>query len=167
MKKLLLIALFIPLTQLVQAATPPASLPIEIEANSLISQDSKGQSIYQGNVIITQGTTEIKGDKATIIHPNRAVTKSIIIGSPAKFQRFDNEAKKWVKGHADKITYQTVTKTILLEGNAFVSQEGENSISSPRILYNAKDKTLKAMSNKNKKQRVKVIFSTEEKKKTK
>ncbi|QBZ82997.1 Lipopolysaccharide export system protein LptA [Hydrogenovibrio crunogenus] len=142
--------------------TNEESLPIEIKADSLISQDQKGQSIYSGRVIITQGTTVIHGDKVTIFHPNRKVIKAIVIGQPATFKRFLPEEQNWVDGRADTITYHAENRTVLLEGNAFVNQEGKNSISGPEILYNLNDKTLSAKGNKVEKKRITVIFEPEE-----
>lgn len=137
------------------------SLPIEIKADSLVSQDQKGQSIYKGRVIITQGTTVIHGDKVTIFHPNRKVIKAIVIGQPATFKRYLPEDKDWIDGRADTITYHAERRTVLLEGHAFVNQEGKNSISGPEILYNLNDKTLSAKGNKTEKKRITVIFEPE------
>lgn len=138
------------------------SLPIEIKADSLLSQDQKGQSIYSGQVIITQGTTVIQGDKVTIFHPNRKVVKALVVGKPATFKRFLPEEQHWVNGRADTITYHAENRTVLLEGNAYVNQEGKNSISGPEILYNLNDKTLSAKGDKKEKKRITVIFEPEE-----
>ena len=37
--------------------------PIEIEADTVTSNDAKKVSVYTGNVIVTKGTLIIKGDK--------------------------------------------------------------------------------------------------------
>lgn len=137
-------------------------LPIEVTADRLVSQDQKGISVYTGNVVITQGTTQIKGDKVTLHHPNRKISQAIILGKPATFKRFIPEEKNWVNGHAKTITYDTQKKTVLLEGDAFVNQENKNSISGPRILYNTLEKTLNAQGDKAQKKRIKVIFESEE-----
>lgn len=138
------------------------SLPIEVKADSLVSQDQKGQSIYSGQVIITQGTTVIHGDQVTIFHPNRKVVKALVVGKPATFKRFIPEEQNWVNGRADTITYHAEKRTVLLEGNAYVNQEGKNSISGPEILYNLNDKTLSAKGDKTEKKRITVIFEPEE-----
>ncbi|MDG4812432.1 lipopolysaccharide transport periplasmic protein LptA [Hydrogenovibrio sp. 3SP14C1] len=141
---------------------PSESLPIEIKADSLLSQDQKGQSIYTGQVIITQGTTIIQGDKVTIFHPNRKVIKALVVGKQATFKRFLPEEQHWVNGRADIITYHAEKRTVLLEGNAYVNQQGKNSISGPEILYNLNDKTLSAKGDKAEKKRITVIFEPEE-----
>jgi len=160
--KILLLPVFILLlvnTHLYAQEAP--ALPIEINADSLVSEDKKGRSVYQGSVVITQGATEIKGDKVTVLHPERTVHSAIIIGTPARFKQFNEVEKSWTKGRAKKITYNVKKQTVLFEGDAFIEQEGKSSISSPSILYNSADKTLKASGNEESNQRVKVIFSTE------
>lgn len=144
------------------ADTQEKQLPIEVTADQLLAQDKKGQSVYSGRVEIVQGTTTIKGDKVTLEHPERQFNKAIILGKPATFKRFIEEDQQWVNGHADKITYQADKKTVLLEGNAFVNQEGQNSISGPKIFYDMTEKTLSATGNKKEQKRIKVIFTPEE-----
>lgn len=145
-----------------QAANDDANKPVEVTADKLVSQEQKGESVYTGHVIITQGTTVIKGDKVTLHHPERKLSKAIVVGEPATFKRFLPEEQNWVKGHADKITYDTEKKTVLLEGDAYVNQEDKNSISGPKIYYDLTEKTLSAYGNREEKQRVKVIFQPEE-----
>lgn len=135
------------------------NLPIEVTANSLDAQDKKGISIYQGSVVITQGTTTIKGDKVTLHHPQRKISTAIVTGNPATFKRYIQDENGWITGHADKITYSVSQKTLLLEGHAQVVQEGQNSISGPKIFYDLTHKTLTAKGGKQ--NRIKMIFTPE------
>lgn len=136
-------------------------LPIEVTADTLSAKDKEGISIYTGNVIITQGTTTITGDKVTVHHPNRKVSTAVAVGLPATFRRFIPDEKNWINGKADKITYSASKRTVLLQGHAQVIQEGKNSISGPEILYNVKEKTLFAKGNKKEQKRIKMIFTPE------
>jgi lipopolysaccharide export system protein LptA len=142
------------------ANTSDENLPVEVTADSLNAKDKEGISVYQGNVVITQGTTTIKGDKVTLHHPQRKISTAIVIGKPATFKRYLEEEKGWVTGHADKITYSTAQKTLLLEGHAQVVQEGKNSITGPKILYDLTRKTLSAKGEKQ--ERIKMIFTPDE-----
>ena len=40
--------------------------PIELESDTMTSDDSKNTSVYTGNVILTQGTLLIKADELTV-----------------------------------------------------------------------------------------------------
>lgn len=136
--------------------------PIEISADSLIAQEQKGVSTYQGNVVILQGKLLIKGDKVIIKHPNQKISQAIITGSPATFKNFIESEQSWVTGHANKITYHADKKTILFEEKAHINQAGKNSISGSSILYDAEKETIQAKGNKAKNERIKVIFSNQD-----
>ncbi|WP_024851299.1 lipopolysaccharide transport periplasmic protein LptA [Hydrogenovibrio kuenenii] len=140
--------------------SPDETQPVEITADTLNAKDKEGISIYQGNVIVIQGSTTIKGDKVTLHHPKRKISTAIVLGKPATFKRYLSEEKGWVTGHANKITYSTTNKTLLLEGNAKVVQEDKNTITGPRILYDLTHKTLSAKGKA--KQRIKMIFTPPE-----
>lgn len=146
-----------------ETVTAEENLPIEITADSLLAQDNIGESIYEGNVIITQGQTKITGETVTIFHPERQVNKAIIKGNPATFKKFNPEDQTWVNGQADKITYQTVDKIVILQGNAEVNQADKNHISGPEIIYNLTDKTLSAQGNEAENKRITVTFQPENK----
>lgn len=137
------------------------ALPIEITADSLLAQDNIGESTYQGNVIITQGLTEIKGETVTILHPERQVNRAIIIGNPATFKKFNEEDQTWVNGRANQITYYTVDKIVIFEGDAHINQADKNSISGPKITYNLTDKTLSAKGTETDSKRITVTFQPE------
>ena len=49
-----------------QALSTDRDQDIEIEADSLESDDTKGLAIYKGDVVIVQGTLKITGDHVTI-----------------------------------------------------------------------------------------------------
>lgn len=146
------------------ATAETKKLPIEITADSLIAQEKKGISIYQGNVIISQGKLLIKGDKVMITHPNQQISQAIITGKPATFKTFIKSEQSSVTGHANKITYNADKKTILFEEKAHINQAGLNSISGNSILYDTAKETIQAKGNKAKKERIKVIFTNQDKK---
>jgi len=50
--------------------------PIELESDSMTSDESKNKSVYSGNVILTQGTLLIKADELTIREDNQGFQHS-------------------------------------------------------------------------------------------
>jgi lipopolysaccharide export system protein LptA len=158
-KNILFISIFLFSTT---SFTKEKSIPIEIVADKLVAQEKKGASVYTGNIKITQDKLKIKGDKASIEHPNNKIKQIVIIGKPATFINFIEEDNTWVKGHANKITYNSAKKTILFEENATIAQGESNSISGSKILYDSIKQTLQARGNKQRQEQIKVIFSGEE-----
>jgi len=142
---------------------PDDEQPVHISADSLDIQGQTGLSVYQGNVEIKQGSLSLKGDKITIQHPSQALKAINVVGKPANFKRFDSESQSWVNGQADNIIYNAQKKTILLIGSAKVEQPGKHLISGPELTYDILNKTLKAQSTAEEKERISVTLMPEAK----
>ena len=56
---------------LLQALPGDSNEPIEIEADFAELDDEKGETIYVGNVIVTQGSLRMTGEKLRIILENK------------------------------------------------------------------------------------------------
>ncbi len=122
--------------------------PIELEADSAEINDKKGISIYQGNVILTQGSTQLHADKLNLFHNQQhKLTKVEAIGSPARFKQRPDKKKKDVHAKAEKILYFVKKEVIHLYHNASFWQ-GESSFSGDKILYDTKNDIVKANSKK-------------------
>lgn len=147
--------------------TPPTAdtqQPIEIQADRLQASEKQGKSIYTGNVKVSQGSLNIKGDRIEVIHPNGKLQKVITTGKPATFKRFNKIENAWVIGQANKIEYDSEAKTVLLVGNAQIEQPGKHQIKGSQLFYDMTRQTLQANSDASQgdKQRVTVTFSPQE-----
>ncbi len=153
----LILATLIPISSYADTITDE-NLPVEITADTLKVKEAEGISIYTGTVKIIQGTTQILGDKVTLIHPLGQIKKIISIGNQTTFKRFLPEEQIWITGRANKITYFIAEKKVAFEGQAFIEQEGKSSIKGPYITYDLVNKTLSAKATEDKQERVKMIF---------
>lgn len=126
------------------AAEPTPAPPIYIESDSLKIDDSKGISVYQGNVIFRQGPDTLWADKLVIHSTARQeVDKIVASGEPA---RFDHDAevedeKSW--GEAQTIEYHAGESLLILNGAARF-QQGDNLFSGNRIEYEADKELVRA-----------------------
>lgn len=140
-------------------ATNETSLPIDIEANALDAQDQQGLTIYSGQVIATQGSLTLTGERLEIQHPDRQVQKITTTGSPATFKRFLAEENAWIKGQADTIIYLTQTRQVELIGQAYLEQEGTHKIEGPKLVYDMNAQTLNAGRTENEPGRIKMTIT--------
>ncbi|GAB6069539.1 hypothetical protein JCM30760_06360 [Thiomicrorhabdus hydrogeniphila] len=138
---------------------PDEQQPVNIIADSLLASEKTGKSVYTGNVVITQGSLTLKGDKVNISHPKNQLTRVIATGNPATFKRYSQVDQAWLKGKAQKIEYNVLNKTVLLIGNALVEQPGKHLISGPELFYNIDKQTLQAQSTKTEKKRISVTLN--------
>ncbi|BCN92790.1 lipopolysaccharide export system protein LptA [Thiomicrorhabdus immobilis] len=138
---------------------PDESQPINITADSLKASEKSGKSVYNGNVIVTQGSLTLKGDVIEVSHPNGQLKEVTASGKPASFKRYSQVDQAWLKGHAQKIKYNAAKKTVLLIGNAQVEQPGKHIIKGPELFYDIANQTLQAQSTATEKKRISVTFN--------
>jgi len=105
-----------------------------IEADRAELDDSKGISIYRGNVRVTQGTLLLTGDVMTVYNKGNDVEKVIMEGSPATYKQRPDNKDKDVRARALHMEYFTNPEKIILTKKAEVEQEGD-VLRSERIEY--------------------------------
>jgi len=131
--------------------------PIGVEADSVDVNQTKGFSIYKGNVIITQGSIRLKANQVTITQVNGKTDNLTAIGNPVHFRQKPNGKKTYVKVRGNKVEYKIQATTMYVTGNAELLQDG-NSFKSDRIIYNRETSTIKGGSAAKGKQRVKMTI---------
>lgn len=109
--------------------------PVHIEADNVELDDQRGISTYRGNVIITQGTLRITGDKVTIYTNDAgALQRAVSVGQPATYkQRPDNKPED-VQARALTMEYFADRDTVVLTEEAHLWQ-GPNTFTSKKITY--------------------------------
>jgi lipopolysaccharide export system protein LptA len=138
---------------------PDEQQPVNILADRLEVDETKGKSIYSGQVVITQGSMTLTGDRVVVMHPNSQVQTIQSTGKPSTFKRFNPTEQAWLQGHANQIDYHAVNKTVLLQGNAQVEQPGDHIITGPELFYDMAQQSLKAQSTATEKQRISVTIN--------
>lgn len=138
---ILLIAL-ISASHTVLARQSDRSQPIDVRADSSEFDEKAGIQTLQGNVEITQGTMQISADFIAISLKNNALSKIEGRGSPIRFVQ-ENEAGELMQGEAREIIYNAVDGTLVLVGEASLSQPRQ-SLTSERITFNGQTQKVSA-----------------------
>ena len=135
--------------------------PIAIEADSMTVDDSKSTSIYEGDVILTQGTLIIKADTLIVREDKQGFQHSTSIGKPTTFKQKMEGSDKFIQGKALRIEYDGHMDKIHLYKNAEVKR-GDDIVVGDYITYDANAEIAQAMSNNSstsgKKSRTKAII---------
>jgi len=105
-----------------------------LEAETLEYNEQAGTITYSGSVSMKQGSMLILADKVVIYGNIERATRVTAHGKPAKFQQTPEPGAEPVVARADSLEYQVSDKSLLLEGEALLEQEG-SSLSSNRIEY--------------------------------
>lgn len=127
--------------------------PIELEADKADIDDLKGISIYTGNVVLIQGSMQIKAHKLTLYNDkNRQLEKAVAVGADGKLATFKQRPEgkdKDLRARAKTMIYFLKKDKIHLLKKAHVWQGGD-TFSGDKIIYDTKQETVIASSQKDK-----------------
>ena len=118
--------------------------PIEVEADHMVLQQTKGTAEYHGNVRLKQGSILITANRVTLFNRNGRLQSLLIKGGQdvATFEQ-KTDAGQFVRGKAMRIEYNAKQAHLVLLDSAELLQ-GNNLIRSDRIDYNTKSNNLTA-----------------------
>ncbi|MFD0913780.1 lipopolysaccharide transport periplasmic protein LptA [Methylophilus luteus] len=135
----LLLATLLQWSNTVRAEESDREQPIELEADTVSVNDAKKISTYTGNVILNQGTLQIKADKMIVREDQDGFQHSTCIGSPATpttFKQKRTGKNEWMQGSGQRIEYNGRMDKVQLYTNAWVKR-GEDIVTGDYISYDA------------------------------
>lgn len=110
--------------------------PIELEADTVTVNDAKKTSVYTGNVILTQGTLTIRGDKLVVREDIDGFQHSTSYGNPTTFKQKLEGKSEYMEGSAQRIEYDGHMDKVQLFTRAWVKR-GEDIVHGDYISYDA------------------------------
>ncbi len=130
------------LNQLALARQNDLEQPIDIRADKSEFDEKAGTQTLTGNVEITQGSMRITADRIAIALKDNALSTITGTGSPIHFEQ-QNEAGQLMSGEAQRISYDALAGTLILEGKATLNQPKQKLVSE-RITFNARTQKVSA-----------------------
>lgn len=118
--------------------------PIQIEADIAVRDESAGETRYEGNVILTQGSLRITADLISIKHDSVAADKIIATGQPATLVQQPASNQMPVDASARQIEYIRSEDLVRLIDEARIAQDG-SVLSGDRIEYLVTQKKVRAV----------------------
>ena len=120
------------------------SQPINIEADRATLNEEEEISVYEGNVLLRQGSLRLQGSRMTVHLSDKQLTRVILTGEPASYtQRFDDgEADQ--QAEAGLIEYHAGEQRLILQEGARIWREKSEEFRSDHIVINLDDNTLSA-----------------------
>lgn len=104
--------------------------PIEIEANRMSADDARRMNVFEGNVIVTRGTLNIRADRIVVRQDAEGNQYATATGNPVRFrQRQDPKPPEkegvWMDGEAKRIELDERSGKIELFEDARVNRGGD------------------------------------------
>ena len=104
--------------------------PIEIEANRMSADDARRMNVFEGNVVVTRGTLNIRADRIVVRQDAEGNQHATATGNPVRFrQRQDPKPPEkdgvWLEGEAKRIEMDDHGGKIELFESARVNRGGD------------------------------------------
>jgi lipopolysaccharide export system protein LptA len=120
-------------------------------------ENGEEKTELSGNVLVTQGSRQIRGHSITIIRAQSRVTRVEAKGDLASFSQQASRDKEPVSAKAKEIIYTPANDTLQLSGAATISQQG-STVNGDTILYNAATEQISASGADDRSSTVKIVF---------
>jgi lipopolysaccharide export system protein LptA len=118
------------------AAKPDREEPIHLEADRVTIDDAKQTALFEGRVVLTQGTLEIRGDRMQVRQDKEGFSHGITWGELAHFRQKREGEDEYIEGWAERIEYDGRTETVKLFNRARMLR-GQDEVRGHYISYNA------------------------------
>jgi lipopolysaccharide export system protein LptA len=118
--------------------------PINLEADTVTLDDIKKVSVYQGNVVLTQGTMMVRADRVQVTQNAKGVDKVNATGRPVAFRQKMDGSDEFIEGFADRVEFDGVNRQLELIGQARL-RRGNDELRGTQISYNANTEFFKVV----------------------
>ena len=110
--------------------------PINLEADTVTLDDIRKISVYEGNVILSQGTLMLRADRVQVTQNAEGLDKVVASGRPVSFRQKVDGRDEFIEGYARRIEYAGATSQLELIGEARLRRNGDE-LRGAQISYNA------------------------------
>lgn len=118
------------------------ALPLTIEADHATFNRLTGVSIYEGHVVVVQGTSTLLADKIVTQSDKINRLESLVAtGNPAYYQTQPSKNAALLKTQAQTLNYHVKDHYLELIGQAHV-QQNQDKIDGPHLIYHLIDEVL-------------------------
>jgi lipopolysaccharide export system protein LptA len=135
--------------------------PTNIEANRMVSDDVRRMTIFEGNVVLTKGTINIRADRIVVRQDAEGFQLSTATGAPVRFRQRadpkDNKEGVWLDGEALRIEVNDREERIELFERARVTRD-QDEVRGDYIFVDQRSEFFSATSGKQSDGRVRAVI---------
>jgi lipopolysaccharide export system protein LptA len=136
MKNTLFILLLALLPVGAQAEKADREKPINIESDRVTVDDVKQLSVFEGNVVLTQGTMVIRGDRMEVRQDKAGFKQGTVWGKRAYFKQKRDGTNELIEGWGERIEYDSRADKVQLFTQAAMKR-GDDDVAGDYISYDA------------------------------
>ena len=117
-------------------SAPTATKPVNIEADRLSLDDLKKESVFEGNVQLTQGSLMLRADRVVVRQDEQGFNYAFATGAPAYFRQKREGFDEYIEGFAQRLEYDGKQDKVEMFTEARV-KKGIDEVRGDYISYNA------------------------------
>jgi len=99
--------------------------PVNLEADHMTVDDAKHVATFEGNVVLTQGTLVIHGDRMVVQQDAAGFQYGTAYGNPANFRQKREKRDEYIEGYGARIEYDNKTNRVQLFERARLKKGGD------------------------------------------
>jgi lipopolysaccharide export system protein LptA len=110
--------------------------PIHLEADRVTVDEAKQVAVFEGNVVLTQGTLVIKGDRMQVRQDDEGFRHGTTWGNLAYFRQKRDGVDEYIEGWAERIEYDGRADKVQMYNRAMMKR-GQDEVRGSYISYDA------------------------------
>jgi len=111
--------------------------PVNLEADRVTIDDARQTALFEGNVVLTQGTLQIRGDRMEVRQDKDGFQHGTTWGGPAHFRQKREGYDEYIEGWAERIEYDGRAESMQMFNRAQLKR-GQDEVRGNYISYDAK-----------------------------
>ena len=96
--------------------------PVNLEADRVNVDDAKQIATFEGNVILTQGTLVIRGDRMVVQQDADGFKNGVAYGNLASFRQKREGYDEYIDGYAERIEYDSKAEKLQMFNRAYLKK---------------------------------------------
>jgi lipopolysaccharide export system protein LptA len=136
--------------------------PVNLESDRMNADDAKKTSVFEGRVVLTQGTMVIHADRLTVKQDSQGFQSGIAMGNLATFRQKREGFDENIEGEAERIEYDGRADRVEFFNRARLRRDCGDDVVGNYISYDSKTEQFSVQSAKgsaaNKDDRVRAII---------
>lgn len=118
--------------------------PMAIDADKVIVDDAKQTSVFEGRVLFTQGTLQVRAAKVEMKNFRDGGQTVIAQGNPVSFKQKLDQSQEFVEAYAERVEYDARSEQVKLSGRAIL-RKGGDEVRGNMVIYDAKNETYQVL----------------------
>jgi lipopolysaccharide export system protein LptA len=130
----LVLAAMAPIHALAKASDRNQPMTLDSDSSDCNQGDANSRCVFSGNVVIVQGTLQVRADRAEVVQRNGEIDEVVLTGRQATMKQQMDDGTM-MNARADRIVYAPRSETLTLTGN-FKIESPRGSNSGQKMVYN-------------------------------